>query len=156
MKYFWPILIQALAFGVGIAEVMVVSFGLLAALCAALAAYSWYYIATRLPPTAAWIFGVADVLMLPVAVKIAFNSMTKSPLSHGSSLGAGSGLESMDQALHSHVGRTAVVEAPLRPTGKIRLGADVFEAQASGDFVEKGAQVKVISVAGSRFQVEKI
>ena len=47
------------------------------------------------------------------------------------------------------------VEAALRPTGKIRIGEDVFEAQTAGEFVEKGAQVKVVAVAGSRFQVGK-
>jgi membrane-bound ClpP family serine protease len=54
------------------------------------------------------------------------------------------------------VGVTAVVDAPLRPTGKIRIGEDVFEAHAAGEWVERGAQVKVLSVSGSRFQVEKI
>ena len=156
MNYFWPALLQLLAFAVGIAEVIVVSFGFLAALCAALAIYSWYFIVTRLPHGAMWGFGAADLLLLPVAIKIAFSLMQKSSISHGSSLGVGSGLESVDQKLHAFVGQVATVEAALRPTGKIRFDADLIEAQTSGDFVEKGAQVKVLSVAGSRFQVEKI
>ena len=49
-----------------------------------------------------------------------------------------------------------MVDAPLRPTGKIRMGEEVFEAQTSGEWVERGASVKVVSVIGSRFQVEKI
>jgi len=47
------------------------------------------------------------------------------------------------------------VEADLRPTGKIRLGdGDVHEAQAAGDWIARGALVRVLSVNGSRFQVE--
>jgi membrane-bound ClpP family serine protease len=156
MRYLWPALIQLLAFAAGIAEIMVVSFGLLAVVCAGLALYSWYYIFANLPRPAAWVFGLADLLLLPFAIKFAFTQLTRSPISHGSSLGAGSGLESMDKELQTYVGQTAVVEAPLRPTGRIRLGADLFEAQAAGDFVDRGASVKVISVTGSRFQVEKL
>ncbi len=156
MRYLWPILLQALAFGVGIAEAMVVSYGILTAVCAALMLYSWYYVVAHLPPAAAYGFGLADLILLPVGVKIAFGILQKSSISHGFDLGAGSGLEGEDQRLHPLVGQTAVVEAPLRPTGKIRVGDEVFEAQAAGDFVAKGARVKVTAVAGSRFQVEKL
>jgi membrane-bound ClpP family serine protease len=156
MKYFWPILLQALAFAVAMAEVVIPSFGILALLCAALGIYSWYFILKELPPTAAIFFGIADAILIPVGIKLAFTFLGRSPISHRTDLGTGSGLESLDQDLHQHVGRTALVDAPLRPTGKIRLGQDVFEAQTAGDWVERGATVKVVSVSGSRFQVEKI
>ena len=155
MKYFWPILLQALAFGVGFAEIMVISFGLLAALCVALSAYSWYYIVNNLPHGAAIAFGVADVILVPVAIKFGFNLMGRSPISHGSSLGSGSGFETRDAELQKHVGATAQVEAPLRPVGKIRIGSDVFEAQTSGEFVERGVTVKISGIRGSGFLVEK-
>lgn len=156
MKILWPAVLQALAFAVAMAEVMVPSFGLLALLCAGLAAYSWYFIIAELPRGAAFGFGALDLVLIPVGIKIAFSVMGRSPISHTSSLGSGSGLEAVDKDLSRHVGVTAVAEAALRPTGKIRIGTDIFEAQTAGDFVERGGQVKVISVSGSRFQVEKI
>lgn len=156
MKILWPVILQALAFAVAMAEVMVPSFGMLALLCAGLSAYSWYYIISDLPRAAALWFGIADIILIPVGIKLAFSYMGRSPISHGSSLGSGSGLETVDKELGRHVGVTAVVDAPLRPTGKIRIGEDVFEAHAAGEWVERGAQVKVVSVSGSRFQVEKI
>lgn len=156
MKYLWPSIIQALSFAVAMAEIMVPSFGMLALLCAGLLAYSWYYILTQLPHAAALWFGAADLVLIPVGIRIAFKYMGRSPISHGSNLGSGSGLENVDQDLARHVGAAAVVDAPLHPTGRIRIGVDTFEAQTAGDWVDRGVRVKVVAVMGSRFQVEKI
>lgn len=156
MTYLWPIVLQVLAFVVAMAEVIVPSFGVLTFLCAALVAYSWYFILTRLGHSAAIGFGIADIIMIPIGIKLALHFLKNSPLSHQSNLGTGSGLEAMDASLQHHVGETALVDAPLRPTGKIRIGEEVYEAQTTGDFVDRGTPVKVVSVIGSRFQVEKI
>lgn len=155
MKYFWPILLQALAFGVGFAEVLVISFGLLSVLCIALSLYSWYYIVNNLPHGAAIAFGVADLILVPVAIKFGFTLMGRSPISHRSSLGTGSGFEVRDAELQRHVGAMARVEAPLRPVGKIRIGAELFEAQTVGEFAERGATVKISGIRGNGFIVEK-
>ena len=155
MKFLWPLLLQAAAFGVAMAEVMIPSFGLLMVLCVGLAAYSWYYILTELPRMAALGFALLDLMLIPLGIKLAFSFLGRSPISHRTDLGTGSGLEAVDQDLHRHVGGTAVVEAPLRPTGRIRIGDDSFEAQTAGEWVDRGATVRVVSVSGSRFQVEK-
>jgi membrane-bound ClpP family serine protease len=156
MRYAWPVILQILAFGVAFAEIMFPSFGLLAVLCLGLGAYSWYYIATQLPHGAALGFGIADLILIPVAIKMGFAYLGRSSVSHGSNLGAGSGLEDSDRELARFIGQTAVVDAPLRPTGKIRVASEIFEAQTSGDFVDRGALVRVKEVAGSRMLVEKI
>lgn len=154
MNYVWPAILQALAFGVAMAEVVVPSFGLLALISAGLLAWSWFMI-TELPRMAAIWFGLADIILIPIGIRFAFKYLGKSPASHTSDLGAGSGLESLDRDLSKHVGSVVSVDAALRPTGKIRIGDEVFEAQTAGEFVDRGNQVKVVSVAGSRFQVEK-
>lgn len=155
MKYLWPAILQALAFGVAMAEVVVPSFGILAVVSAGLLAWSWFMI-TELPRAAALWFGLADLILIPIGIKFAFKYLGRSPASHTTDLGAGSGLESLDQELTRHVGRVVGVEAALRPTGKIRIGDELYEAQTAGEFVDRGAQVKVVSVSGSRFQVEKV
>ncbi|MDB5106042.1 MAG: hypothetical protein JWP91_3731 [Fibrobacteres bacterium] len=156
MKLLWPIALQAMAFGVAFAEVVVPSFGILLVLCLGLAGYSWYIILTRLPfPAAIW-FGIADMILVPLFIKYAFKYLGTSKISHRTDLGQGSGLEAMDKDLGRFVGSTAEVDAVLRPTGRIRIGDDVFEAQTGGDYIEKGAPVKIVSVNGSRFQVEKL
>lgn len=156
MNLIWPIALQAMAFGVAFAEVIVPSFGILFALCIGLAGYSWYIILNQLPSSAAIWFGVADMILVPVFIKYSFRYLGRSRISHQSNLGHGSGLESLDKELQRHVGASAYVDSDLRPTGRIRIGDDVFEAQTGGDYVEKGASVRIVSVSGSRFHVEKI
>ena len=154
MNYVWPAVLQALAFLVAMAEVIIPSFGLLSLLCAGLFIWSWVLI-IDLPRSAAVWFGLADILLVPVLVKFAFSYLGRSPVSHRTHLGTGSGLETLDQSLTRHVGATVTVESALRPTGKIRIGDELFEAQAGGEFVETGSQVKIVSVSGSRFPVER-
>jgi membrane-bound serine protease (ClpP class) len=154
MKFLFAFLLQAIAFGVGFLEVIVPSFGVLTVLCAGIAIYSWVYIINELPHWAAMAFGIADLILVPLGFKFAFKYLGKSAMSHQSDLGTGSGLEEKDRDLSRHVGTTALVEAQLRPSGKIRIGEDVYEAQTHGEWVEKGREVKVVSVNGSRFNVE--
>jgi membrane-bound ClpP family serine protease len=154
VNYVWPAILQTLFFGVAMAEVVVPSFGILAIIAVGLFAWSWILI-VELPRMAAIWFGVADLILLPIGIKFAFKYLGRSSASHTSDLGAGSGLEGLDKDLSRHICSMVTVEAPLRPTGKIRVGEEVFEAQTMGEYVDRGIQVKVVSVAGSRFQVEK-
>lgn len=155
MKILFPAILQALAFSVAFAEVVIPSFGILSLLSAGLFIWSWVVI-TGLGGQAPMWFGIADIILIPILIKFAFSYLGKSPVSHRTDLGTGSGLEAVDQSLSRHVGAVVPVESSLRPTGKVRIGEEVFEAQTAGEWVEKGAQVKVVSVAGSRFQVEKV
>jgi membrane-bound ClpP family serine protease len=156
MKLLLPIALQAMAFAVAFAEVVVPSFGVLLVVCLGLAAYSWFIIVTELPFMAVAAFGLADLILIPIFIKYAFKYLGNSPISHTSDLGTGSGLDAVDKALQRHVGVTALVDATLRPTGRIRIGDEVFEAQTGGDFIEQGASVRIVSVNGSRFHVEKL
>jgi len=155
MKAWVPLALQALSFAVGFAEILLPSFGLLALLCAALFVWSWTLLISHFGSGMLWGVGLADLVLIPVCIRLGFKYLGRSPISHGSSLGHGSGLESVDREMQRHIGVTAVADTPLRPTGRIRIGDETFEAHTAGEFAERGASVKVISVAGSRFQVEK-
>jgi membrane-bound serine protease (ClpP class) len=150
----WPAILQALAFGVVVGEVLLPSLGLLTVLSLGLFGYSWYFILTELPGWCAWAYGAIDVALSPFAVKLAFHLMGKSPISHQGDLGKGSGLEALDAILSQHIGKECVVEMPLRPSGKIRIGDEILEAESPGEFIDRGASVRVVSVAGSRIKVE--
>jgi membrane-bound ClpP family serine protease len=155
MKAWVPLALQALSFAVGFAEILLPSFGLLALLCAALFVWSWTLLISHFGSGMLWGVGLADLVLIPVCIRLGFKYLGRSPISHGSSLGHGSGLESVDREMRRHLGVTAVADTPLRPTGRIRIGDETFEAHTAGEFVERGAMVKVIAVAGSRYQVEK-
>jgi membrane-bound ClpP family serine protease len=147
--------LQALSFAVGFAEVMLPSFGLLALLCGALFIGSWALLFAHFGRALQLGVGLADLVLIPVLVRLGFVYLGRSPISHGTDLGRGSGLESVDRELGRHIGVTALADTPLRPTGRIRIGDETFEAHTAGEWVERGALVRIVSVAGSRFQVEK-
>lgn len=155
MKILWPLALQIMTFAIAFAEVIVPSFGVLAILAAILGGYSWYLILTQLPPAAAFWFGAGDLLLLPFFIRFAFKYLGRSPIAHRSDLGTGSGLEGVDKAMERNLGAIALVDAPLRPTGRIRVGEEMFEAQTTGEYVDRGASVRIVSVSGSRYQVEK-
>lgn len=156
MKLWLPLALQALSFAVAFAEVMLPSFGLLAMLCAGLFGWSWFLLVNHGGKAACIGFGIADLILIPIFIRFAFAYLGRSPISHQTSLGHGSGLEGKDKELQRHVGTMAKADSALRPSGRIRIGEDTFEAQTRGEFVDRGAPVKIIAVAGSRFTVEKI
>jgi membrane-bound ClpP family serine protease len=155
MKAWVPLALQALAFAVGFAEVILPSFGLLAVLCAGLFVWSWVLLIGHFG-RGMWLgVGIADLFLVPVLIRLGFAYLGRSPISHRTDVGQGSGLEEVDRELGRYVGAIALADTPLRPTGRIRIGDETYEAQTAGEWVERGAPVKVTAVAGSRFQVEK-
>jgi membrane-bound serine protease (ClpP class) len=156
MMYAWPVALQLLAFAVFFAEILIPSFGALGAIAVGLGAWSWYFILAELPSGAKLAFAVADLLLVPLAVRFGFRYLGKSPVSHRSDLGAGSGLEDVSRELAAHVGRAGVAESFLRPSGKLRLDGAVYEARTAGEYVEQGAPVRIVAVDGGGFLVEKI
>jgi len=49
-----------------------------------------------------------------------------------------------DSGLSRLVGSGAIVITPLRPVGKIEQNGKVYDAVAEGDFIDKGATVRII------------
>ncbi len=155
MKYLIPIVIQIAALVVGLAEALIPSFGILTVFSLALLGYSWYFILQNLSPTAIWVFGIANVILIPITIKMAFNLFSRSKISHRTDLGVGSGLEDEDIELNRLQGLTATVETPMRPVGKIRVLEEIYEASSSGEFLMPGEEVIIVSAAGTRIRVEK-
>ena len=51
------------------------------------------------------------------------------------------------------VGSTGTVEHPLRPVGQVRIGQELVDAVAEGEFIPAGTKVKVIKIEGNRVMV---
>lgn len=152
----WASALQILAFLVLFAEVMIPSFGILTVVALGLGAWSWYFIVTGLPVAGLVSFAVADAILVPLAAWYGLRSLGRSPVSHLTNVGAGDGLEVSALTLRSLVGREAVAETALRPSGKIRIDGDVHEARSEGEFVERGVAVRIVSLRGAEFLVEKV
>lgn len=157
MNIVWPVILQILAFAVLFAEVLIPSFGLLGLVAAGLGIWSWYFIVTGLPGAGVTAFAVADAILVPLAILYGFRYLGRSPVSHVTHVGTGSGMEDTTRVLSALIGSEAVTETALRPSGKVRVGDGIHEAQAAaGEFVEKGVNVRLVAVRGAEFLVEKI
>ncbi len=154
MKWILPILFQVLAYSVGIAEVLVPSFGILSMVAIGLLVYSWYIILHTLPTSAAIVFGIVDLVALPFAVKFAMRLMDRTGISHLNALSKGPGNEVNEDSRLQYIGQMGTVIAALRPAGQIQIGDQILEARSWGNFLEKGQRVTVVSVEGMNLLVE--
>jgi len=55
----------------------------------------------------------------------------------------------------SLLGKIGTVHTRLRPSGKVELDGEIFDAYSRGEFLEKGQQIKVISTEGTSLRVKK-
>ena len=53
------------------------------------------------------------------------------------------------------VGRTGVAHTILRPSGKVRIGDDVYDATALTGYIEKGDPVVVVKYETTQLFVQK-
>ncbi len=54
------------------------------------------------------------------------------------------------------IGREGNAMTSMRPAGKVVFGNEIFEALSSGDYIEKGALVRVVKLDGSTVIVEEV
>lgn len=66
------------------------------------------------------------------------------------------GYLSVEQEIVSLKGKEAVVHSILRPTGKIEVEGELFDAVSMIGWIDKGTRVKVVKVSGSQAYVMKI
>ena len=73
----------------------------------------------------------------------------------GAELTETEGYVGVDTAIKSQVGRRGVALSVLRPSGKVEIDGDVFDAVAERGYVEQGRPVQVLrDEAGQLYVVE--
>jgi membrane-bound serine protease (ClpP class) len=51
-------------------------------------------------------------------------------------------------------GTAGIADSDLRPSGRVRIGDELFDAQSTGDYIARGAPVTVVGAMGSSLVVE--
>ena len=59
------------------------------------------------------------------------------------------------ERLTQMVGQTGTAATPLRPSGRVAIHGEPYDAMTRGEFYEAGTQVKVIAVSSRQLVVEK-
>lgn len=75
---------------------------------------------------------------------------------NASAIKASTATEQVASPLAELVGKQGVAQTPLRPLGSVKIGSEVYDATADGDFITKGTTVRVISADHHRLVVEAI
>ena len=55
----------------------------------------------------------------------------------------------------SLIGATGIVESVLRPSGRIKVGNEVYDAYTRGEYLNKGEKIEVIATEGTSLKVKK-
>lgn len=66
------------------------------------------------------------------------------------------GYIAVDAGLKSLVGQVGVAETVLRPSGKVLIDHEVYDAMSVAEFIDKGASIKVVSVTSGQVVVSVI
>lgn len=56
--------------------------------------------------------------------------------------------------LDNFVGRQGIAYTVLRPSGKVKIGGELYDASTQGDFIEKDSRIVVISQEGTSLRVK--
>lgn len=65
------------------------------------------------------------------------------------------GYLSVDNKLKNWVGKEGYAETVLRPSGKVRIGDDIFDAKSESGFINKGETIRVIHFEHGQLYVKK-
>ena len=64
--------------------------------------------------------------------------------------------EKTEKELKPLIGKEGLALTECRPVGKIRIGEEIYEAQAKGLLIQKGEVVKVVAIEDARIMIDKI
>ncbi len=149
------ILLQLLAAGILIAEVIIPSGGLLGMLAAGLIGYSLYSVFTDVSVNTGYVFLVADVVTLPFIVIFGLKMLARSPATLRTALSSSDGVTSQSSDMEGFLGKTGTTLCDLRPSGAALIEDRRLDVISRGEYIEKGAEIVVAAVTGNQIIVEE-
>lgn len=150
-----PVILQAAGIAVLLAEVMLPSGGLLTIIAVGCLGYSLYMVFTTVSTFAGMVFVLADIIVVPVVIIAGLKLLARSPLALKTILSSKSGYSSFDEKTGQYIGKTGRAATDLRPSGTAIIDEKRVDVVTRGDYIEKGSQIRVIDVEGSRVVVRK-
>ncbi len=151
-----PILLQILAAGIIIAEVIIPSGGLLAIAAIGLIGYSLYLVYTGVSLSAGYIMTGLDAVLLPVVVLLGLKLLARSPAALRTELSSSAGVTSQSAELETYLGKTGRALTDLRPAGMARIADKRLDVVSRGEYIDKDTEVIVTAVTGNQVMVKKM
>jgi membrane-bound serine protease (ClpP class) len=151
----FPLVLQLIGVLVVIAEVILPSGGLLSLVAIGIFSYSLYSAYLEAGRTAALVLAGIDLVMLPILIVTAFKMLARSSLTLHTELKRTGGVSSQAADLEKYVGLEGKTITTLRPSGTAILDGHRVDVVSQGDFIEKDADVVVVSVTGNQVIVAR-
>ncbi len=150
-----PLVLQVIGVGVLVAEVILPSGGLLTILTVGIFGYSLYLVFT-VSVFAGMIFVMADIIILPTVLIVGFKFMAHSRITLRTELSRSAGYATYDEKLTGLAGKEGTAVTDLRPAGTAMIENKRVDVVTRGDYIEKGADIRVSTVEGGRVVVRRI
>jgi len=144
---------QIAVFVLILAEIMIPSGGLISIGALIFFSISWYKIIQDGSPAAIWGFAVADAILYPAAVILGLRWLRKTGLENREELKDSDGYQVNWHLPPELAGQTGVAVNVLRPSGKIEVNGEIYEALSSGAMIATGEKVEVLSVEENKVLV---
>ena len=148
-----PIILQIAGIFVIIAEIVLPSGGLLSLMAIGLLGYSLYFVFTTLSMTAAMMFVIADLFLIPIAIYIGLKLLAKSPATLNTILSKENGVVSQSPELEGYLGMDGEAVTDLRPSGTALINGKKLDVVTRGEYLEKSSAINVLSVTGNQIIV---
>jgi membrane-bound serine protease (ClpP class) len=151
------IVLLVVGLGLIVAEIFFPSFGLLSVLATA-AIVGAVVMAFQEDSRTGMGFLLATALLVPAVIVLGFKLFPRSPfgkrmVARGLSFESTPALDRRDLEL---VGKEGTVESDCRPAGMARLDGRRVDVVTRGEWIEKGARVRVTEVQGNRVVVSRM
>ena len=151
-----PIVLMLLGLAFIIAEIFVVSFGVLSLIAGALILGA-DILAFEISPAYGWVLIVLQLILIPLTIRGAFKALPKLPFGRRMLLdgpvtpkgGAGPDLEPL-------AGRHGRALTDLRPSGKADIDGRRVSVVAAGRMIPEGTELVVVDVEGSEVRVRPL
>ena len=141
--FFMPILLQLAGVVVIIAEVIIPSGGLLAALSLGLFGYSLYMVFHNISPSVGFVFLCADAVLIPVTIVIGLKLLAKSPVSLKTSLSSKDGVTSQSPTLDTYTGSSGIAVTDLRPSGIALIQGKRVDVVTRGEYHRRQKRTRI-------------
>ncbi len=151
----WPIVLQAAAVLVILAEIFIPSGGLLGIIAAGLIGYSLYLVFTGVSQVAGILFVVNDIILLPVLVMVGLKLIARSPATLKKTLSAVGGVSSQSPEMADYLHMEGETLTDLRPSGIARINGKRVDVATRGEYIEKNTPVYVAAVTGNQIIVRE-
>jgi len=150
-----PIMLQLAGVAVITAEIILPSGGILSIVALGVFGYSLFIVFSEISKTIGFAFVAADLVLIPVLVIVGLKLLARSPVTLRKTLSREEGVSSQPPELESYMGTQGTAVTDLRPAGTAVINGKRVDVVTRGEYLEKGAEIRVTAVTGNQIIVRK-